>query len=299
MDLNILVSIIVPCYNQGQYIDECLQSVLDQTHENWECILVNDGSTDDTKEKIEKWIARDSRFKYYYQENSGVSGTRNLGLKHASGKFIQFLDSDDVMHVDKIKLSLNGLQDKNYNLIVTNFKTFAVDIEKAIEHPNFLKIDFLNFKGILSEWGLNFNIPIHCGLFSADFFKDFRFAADLKGNEDWIMWLSFFKKEPVLCFVDKPLVYYRSHPASATKNETIMEDSYFKFLKHIRNLVSEVEYTDFLISLLSKKDIVINRLEKQIIKYQSSRGFKILKKVKENRFGKIIVKYTLRLTKRQ
>lgn len=287
---NPLVSIIVPCYKQAHFLNDSLQSVLNQSYFNWECIIVNDGSPDNTGEIAQKWLVKDSRFKYIYQENKGVSSARNLGLDSALGEFIQFLDSDDILEDDKIMLSLNSLQNNNYDLIVTNFKTFSTDTSHAIEHPNFLKSNFLNFESILYKWGLNFNIPIHCGLFLASFFEDFRFSKDLKGNEDWMMWLCFFKKTTTVCFIDKPLVYYRSHEHSATKNVSIMNDSYIEVLKSMRNVLSEKEHVHFLMFLLSEKNEVIIKLERQINNYKISRGYKILKKIKENSFIKICFK---------
>lgn len=97
-----LISIIVPCYNQAQYLDESLQSVLDQTYQNWECIIVNDGSTDDTEKKTKDWLQKDSRFKYLYQENLGVSTARNNGIANSVGSYIQFLDGDDILQKDKL-----------------------------------------------------------------------------------------------------------------------------------------------------------------------------------------------------
>ena len=79
--MNILVSIIVPCYNQAHFLDEALQSVLSQTYTNWECIIVNDGSPDNTENIAEKWLAVDSRFKYIKKDNGGLSSARNIGIK--------------------------------------------------------------------------------------------------------------------------------------------------------------------------------------------------------------------------
>lgn len=89
------VSIIVPCYNQAQYLDEALQSLFDQTHTNWECTIINDGSPDNTEEVARKWEVKDHRFAYVYKENGGVSSARNLGIKEAKGEFILTLDADD------------------------------------------------------------------------------------------------------------------------------------------------------------------------------------------------------------
>ncbi|HQE33873.1 MAG TPA: glycosyltransferase family 2 protein, partial [Flavobacterium alvei] len=82
------VSVIVPCYNQAQYLDESLASIYHQTHTNWECLIVNDGSLDHTEEIAQKWKAKDPRFIYIPKENSGVSNARNLGIEKASGEFI-------------------------------------------------------------------------------------------------------------------------------------------------------------------------------------------------------------------
>lgn len=89
------VSIIVPCYNQAQYLDEALQSIVDQTYTDWECIIVNDGSPDRTEEVARSWEAKDPRFVYVYQENGGVSSARNLGIQMAKAEFLLTLDADD------------------------------------------------------------------------------------------------------------------------------------------------------------------------------------------------------------
>src|SRR5690554_2414188 len=94
-----LISIIVPCYNVGVFIKKSLQSIYLQTYTNWECILVDDGSKDQTKNEIDVWLKRDSRFKYIYQDNQGLSGARNTGLQKAEGEFVYFFDSDDLLDV--------------------------------------------------------------------------------------------------------------------------------------------------------------------------------------------------------
>lgn len=101
--MNPKISIIVPCYNQAQYLDECLQSVLNQTFISWECIIVDDGSPDNTEEVAKKWVEKDFRFKYIAQPNKGVSAARNLGITNAIGKYIQFLDGDDILECRKLE----------------------------------------------------------------------------------------------------------------------------------------------------------------------------------------------------
>ena len=88
------VSIIIPCYNQAEFLEETLGSVLKQTHTNWECLIVNDGSTDVTEKIAQQFISKDQRFKYFFKENGGLSSARNYGLDQSTGNYIQFLDSD-------------------------------------------------------------------------------------------------------------------------------------------------------------------------------------------------------------
>ena len=102
-----LISVIVPCYNQAQYLDECLQSVLDQTYTDWECIIVNDGSPDHTEEIAKKWVEKDTRFIYLFKENGGLSSARNAGIEIAKGEWIQFLDCDDILKKEKFEISTN------------------------------------------------------------------------------------------------------------------------------------------------------------------------------------------------
>ena len=81
------ISIIVPCYNQVQYLDECLQSVLDQTYTNWECLIIDDGSPDNTEDLAKIWVEKDERFHYFKKENGGVSSARNFGIEKAKGGY--------------------------------------------------------------------------------------------------------------------------------------------------------------------------------------------------------------------
>lgn len=106
-----IVSIIIPCYNYGRYLDECFSNLQSQSYPNWEAIVIDDGSTDQTMEVVRTWQADEPRIQYYYQPNSGVSAARNLGLKKANGELIQFLDADDLLSKNKVQLQVDYLKD--------------------------------------------------------------------------------------------------------------------------------------------------------------------------------------------
>lgn len=92
---NPLISIVVPCYNQAQYLDECLKSLVKQRYQNWECILINDGSTDDSLSVALKWQEKDKRIRVIDKHNEGQSAARNQGIDLAGGQYITFVDADD------------------------------------------------------------------------------------------------------------------------------------------------------------------------------------------------------------
>lgn len=210
-----LVSIIVPCYNQAAFLDQCLQSVLVQTYQNWECLLINDGSTDKTEEIAKNWVAKDSRFKYFYQKNSGVSTTRNFGIEQSNGEFIQFLDGDDFLHPEKLQKSLDFTSQNN--LIISNFDMLTGGLHTSA-FCDLSKRD-CNYQNLLQFWDVDFNLPIHTILIAKNLIGDIRFPTTLRAKEDWIFWLEIFKKptaKPI--FINQILATYRNNDLGASKN---------------------------------------------------------------------------------
>ena len=93
-----LFSIIIPCYNQAIYLPDCVNSLLEQSEQSWEAIIINDGSTDNTEEVATEYFLKDNRIKYFEKKNGGLSSARNEGLRHVSGRRIIFMDSDDFFY---------------------------------------------------------------------------------------------------------------------------------------------------------------------------------------------------------
>src|SRR5690606_13459543 len=98
-----LISVIIPCYNYGHFLAKTLGSLMSQTYPHWECIVVDDGSTDNTQQVTERFVINDPRFRYIFQENSGVSAAKNTGIRNSKGDYIQFLDSDDLIENKKFE----------------------------------------------------------------------------------------------------------------------------------------------------------------------------------------------------
>lgn len=278
-----LVSIIVPCYNQAQYLDEALQSIYNQTYTNWECIIVNDGSLDHTEKIASKWVTKDTRFFYLKKDNGGLSSARNLGLDSAKGDYIQFLDADDVLHTTKLECSLatlSLLEDKENSIVITNFRMFTVEPNLSSGPYCELKKELFNFRNVLFKWDSFFTIPIHCGLFQSNLFNDFRFPEELKAKEDWIMWLHLFLKEPKVFFENKSLAYYRLHKDSMRKDEKFMEENYIKAIVYLKNVVQENDYIEYLINVMQHKFSETIQLKTSISNYKNSKSYKFIEKIK-------------------
>lgn len=129
-----LVSVIVPCYNYGRFLGYTLQSILNNELRDWECIIVDDGSTDDTEIVAKEYAAKDSRIRYYYQQNGGLSAARNSGLELSSGKYIQLLDADDAIHQNKLKLQAQYLeQHQEADIVYGNTRYFNTRTPDRIE----------------------------------------------------------------------------------------------------------------------------------------------------------------------
>nr|WP_315174691.1 glycosyltransferase family 2 protein [uncultured Flavobacterium sp.] len=247
------VSIIVPCYNQGVFLNEALESVCNQTYTDWECIIVNDGSTDDTEVIAQQWVAKDNRFKYFYKKNSGVSSTRNFGISKASGKYIQFLDSDDILDNRKIQFSVDKLKEDKSNeigIVISNFKMLSSDSKEVM--PPFCQLDaeLFTLENFLFKWNVTFSVQMQCGLFDAKLFESIRFPENLSAQEDWVVWIQVLKTTNCV-FIDLPLAYYRINPSS--RMETIgIGDNELKVLDNFREILTYDEYHRLSVHMLNR-----------------------------------------------
>ncbi|RZK39379.1 MAG: glycosyltransferase [Pedobacter sp.] len=234
-----LISVIVPCFNQANYLEASLLSVEQQKYIDWECIIINDGSTDHTEEIAEKFVKKDKRFRYIYQQNGGLSNARNRGISQAKGEFIQLLDSDDLLTPDKIKLSVD-----HYNLKTTENEVIYYSSMRYFEddNPKELKIvgrnNFIAHIELKEEDGLinqqeviMFRNPfvISASLYPIKLFKIIgNFDEGLKALEDWDFHIRCSKAGfKFHHFYEKnALTLIRLHNASMMRNQKLL-DTYF------------------------------------------------------------------------
>lgn len=269
-----LVSIIIPCYNQSEFLDESLESVLNQVYQNWECIIVNDGSTDNTEDVAKKWIEKDKRFKYFLKTNGGLSSARNYGISKSNGEFVQFLDSDDLLSSEKLDLSIQKVNfNSEYSVVISNFKMFESDISKAQPPYCKLSLELFELDSILNKWELDFSIPIHCGFFSRKIFDTCTFDEDLKAKEDWHFWIQLFHKKINVNFIDLPLAFYRMHPNSMTKSPAVMIENHSRVLNKIKEITTQEEYENLLLNRSIQYYNKVNNLNLRIVQLKNSNSY--------------------------
>lgn len=224
------ITVIVTSYNYAQFIIDALESVSKQTFHDFECIILDDGSIDNTKEIVTKWIKKDNRFKYFYQENTGVSKARNNAIKKASSEYILPLDADD-------KIGENYLEEC-FNAIRFNREVKIVYGQSYLLNNPYKKfnLDNYNFEDLL------YKNMLHCtSLFrKKDWERIGGFDEKLTvGLEDWEFWIHLLKGGGKVVKISKCKFYYRIKEQSL--NVTMISDSYgydsrlYIFNKHIES----------------------------------------------------------------
>lgn len=237
------ISVIVPCYKQSQYLSECLQSILDQTYQNWECIIVNDGSPDNTEEIALQWIIKDNRFKYINKKNGGISSAKNEGLKLAKGDWIQFIDCDDMIASEKISESAFYF-DKGIDVILTGYRYFeakeGVKSSRIIGRDNFMPEVFLNkfdTKDVKDVFRLKNPFVTSAPLFRRYIFEKIGgFDERLNSLEDWEFHLRCALNDfsfQHIGYKEETLTFIRLHEESAMRDHRKTEKNLILFKKII------------------------------------------------------------------
>jgi glycosyltransferase involved in cell wall biosynthesis len=244
---NPLISIIIPSFNRDLLIVETLDSILTQTYQNWECIVVDDGSEDDTEEVVKNYVNKDPRFTFFHRPNQrekGPCACRNFGFENCNGEYIIFLDSDDLLKLDALSTMVD-VTNKNHDAIVAqielvDFKTQTIKKTYPIQSSNLLQDFFLGT--------INFFV---CGpMWNKSFLnrQDQLFDESIRNGDDWDFNLRMLYQEPSLKFLDYVSTEIRLHRNSLSKerlNFNAQEiKSYFKSIDIHLDKIKRFEHID-------------------------------------------------------
>lgn len=211
-----MISIIVPVYNSELYLAECLESIKNQTYKDFEAIIYNDGSTDNSKEICEKIVQEDNRFKYYEQKNQGPGTTRNNALKKASGDYICFVDSDDIVSEYYLERLYDAIRETNAEISVCDLTRLSPDDFKISDNKPLILNNQDAVTELIKERKLkNYSV---CRLIKKEKIQNISF--DTTKNEDVFFSLRLFKNISKTAVIDDKLYFYRINNQSITNQNS-------------------------------------------------------------------------------
>ena len=283
------VSVIIPVYKAEYFLDKCVNSIINQTYENLEIILVDDGSPDNSPKMCDEWAQKDKRIKVIHKENGGASSARNKGLEDCTGDYIYFCDSDDFIEINCIEKLVDKIKDNDVVIMGYN-KVNGDKITAKVYNDKLSQNEFIS--EIIHEWdfGLLWN-----KLYKKEFIKS-KFNEKFKIREDLLFNSEYFKNVKKIGLINEPLYNYIDNPNSLTKgaktipfeqlktihlnmlellnqiDESIVPHQNATYLKSFINILKPFVY-----SKLKKEDkeLVFNYLEDDTIK-ESFKNYKTI-----------------------
>ena len=228
-----VISVVIPCYNHGQYIDEAIQSVEENQYRDYEIIIIDDGSTDDLTNKRLKEL-KDKKYNVIFQENQGVSKARNNAIRLAKGKYILPLDADNKIKPDLISKAIKIL-DANPSISIIYSDRQLFGNSKGIDKTGRFELPFLIKQNYIDT----------CAIYRKKVWEEIGGYDDLESWEDWDFWLSVAEKGFRFFYIPEPLFYYRVledskiHSFMKSSSASSLKERIHK--KHIALILRETE----------------------------------------------------------
>lgn len=225
-----LISIITPTYNCGRFIGETIESVINQTYKNWEMIIVDDCSKDNTKDIVNKYAQNDDRIKYHLLEiNSGAAIARTKAIELAKGDYMAFLDSDDLWLEDKLEKQLKFMKENNFNFVCTEYE--QID-EQSNPLGKVIKVrDKANYNRVLLDCPVG-NSTVMYNVKAMGKFK----VPNIRKRNDDALWLQMLKKEEYIHGMKETLMKYRIRENSISSNKLDLVKYHWYLYREIENL---------------------------------------------------------------
>lgn len=235
--MSIKVSIVIPIYNAEKYVNKCIDSVVAQTYDNWEIILVNDGSTDNSKEICERYVEQDRRIKLVNQKNAGASAARNTGIDYIKGDYTFFLDADDYIERNMLERTVNKAQEGDYDIVIFNSNHWYENgtlVPSSQQHIS-ERIDSKKhiIENILIYGGVLWNKLIKSSLITENHLK---LDTKLKASEDMYMTMHLINYGKNFVYINDKLYNYIIRENSLTR-----DDSPKKLVEYENNAMEGIE----------------------------------------------------------
>lgn len=210
------ISIIIPVYNVEKYLRQCLDSIIRQNYTDWECWIVDDGSTDTSKDICDEYAIKDSRFKVVHKKNGGLSSARQCGMNHCSAPFIAMIDSDDWVDANYLSSMMDAVQDSEVDIVMCDYYTNNGNEQSCVKNgptdtlPKTVQIETLGGKIHAGLW---------CKLFKHSLFDDNNIKwPKYSYYEDMFIFISLLQFAKKIAYVPKATYHYRYNPQSYTND---------------------------------------------------------------------------------
>lgn len=247
-----LVSVVMPAFNAGEHLRESIESVLSQSYSNWELIIVDDGSEDNTALIAQEYVSKDGRIKYFYQTNGKQGRARNKGICESAGELIAFLDADDWWCKEKLEIQVSLMQSNALvSLIFSN--GYCLENEKVREYEvtqkeTWDKEDiplFIDFNRIpLSSVMIRRGVLINSGMFSEDL--------KIQNAEDYELWMRLLYAGHKFCSIPDRLFYYRVHKDQSTFGHANLSIPLFTLYSRLYYDHPTDKFTNYLIARITQ-----------------------------------------------
>lgn len=251
---NTLVSVIIPVYNVEKYLCRCLDSVLSQNYPNFEIILVDDGSTDDSGDICDEYARKDSRIKLIHKKNGGSSDARNKGLGMVSGDYLTFIDSDDYVHEDYVSKMLEACEANNCEITQCSFEKGRRD--KFTSQRNASRIGIMDHYKIFE--GNILKTTVWGKLYKSYLFSTIRFPEGKIHEDEFVTYRAVYKANQIAVLSDQLYYYFQSdNSVMRNQNEKIRLDFLEAYAERVSFFQNAQE--DRLV-ILTKKELAINAM---------------------------------------
>ena len=227
-----LVSVVIPCYNHEQFVQDCIQSVIDQTYQNIELIIIDDGSSDGSVAKIQEMLLvceeRFTHFEFRHRPNKGLSTTLNEAIEWCQGEYYSAIASDDMMCIKKITLQVEFfLKNLDFKIIGLFSGYQLINEENIILGERVKKEKNYKFNDLFMH---NFELPAPTAMLKLSEVKKIGGYNETLKIEDWYMWLKLTETGSELLYINQSLVKYRSHDDNTSKKLVLMNQERLKVL---------------------------------------------------------------------
>lgn len=305
-----LVSVIVPVYNVEKYLEKCLESIINQTYKNLEIICIDDGSPDNSIDILNRFAEKDNRIKVIRQENKGLSGARNTGIKNSKGKYITFVDSDDWIENNMITLLVKKMQGEDLDLVICGRNHI---INGEVKPVNLNKIEKILSGRILNGKEYFLEVVSKTNLFSASAYNKLYLLEKIKKeklifpegrlHEDLLFVFKYLYFSDRVNIINKELYNYvinRKGAITSTPNFRDANDTIFtlreleKFLesKKENTFLKQIEYINYIYNWVNSACLLRHLGNKNISNYKIKETIRILKK------DEIYLKYSKEILKK-